>query len=82
MACTWQCQGPSKGKCTSTISPEYDNGANWCGRGCGYDICVQPGTNEQALLEYLGGYSPSGAGEPLGLAGAEAWLAKFTVNPF
>lgn len=77
------CQGPSKGQCNATVDPEYDGGANWCGQGCGYDICVQPGTSRAALLAYLGRYSPTGAaGVPLGPAGAEAWLSKFTVNPF
>ena len=76
------CQGPSKGKCATTVDPEFDNGANWCGQGCGYDLCVQPGTSHAALVAYLGKYNPVGSGAPLGPAGAEAWLKKFSVNPF
>ena len=65
------CQGPSKGKCNSTVSPDYDSGSNWCGQGCGYEVCVQPGTGKAALDKYLDGHS-----------GGSKWLADFTVNPF
>eukprot|EP01060_Flectonema_neradi_P000680 TRINITY_DN10426_c0_g1_i1.p1 TRINITY_DN10426_c0_g1~~TRINITY_DN10426_c0_g1_i1.p1 ORF type:complete len:369 (+),score=67.35 TRINITY_DN10426_c0_g1_i1:50-1156(+) len=65
------CQGPSKGKCKSTISEKYDYGADWCGAGCGYEICVQPGTSNASLTQYLSKY-PGGA----------SWLSQFTVNPY
>ena len=65
------CQGPSKGKCNSTVSMEFDSGANWCGQGCGYEVCVQPGTDKPALSAYLASY-PGGA----------SWLGGFSVNPF
>ena len=67
------CLGPSKGRCNSTVSPEYDGGANWCGQGCGADICVQPGTDRDALTIYLDGFT--------GGRGA-AWLAQYSVNAF
>ena len=34
-------------------SDSNDFGANWCGEGCGYDVCVQPGTDPEAFLMYL-----------------------------
>eukprot|EP00755_Sulcionema_specki_P035290 Sspe_Gene.104612::Locus_81227_Transcript_4_5_Confidence_0.583_Length_1223::g.104612::m.104612 len=65
------CQGPSKGRCNTTVSSRYDFGANWCGQGCGYEVCVQPSTDRQALENYLASY-PGGA----------KWLDGFTVNPY
>jgi len=67
------CLGPSKSKCNSTVSSDYDGGANWCGEGCGADICVQPGTKRSALLRYLDSFT-DGKGE--------AWLSQYTVNKF
>ncbi len=67
------CQGPSKGRCNGTVSEEFDAGANWCGQGCGAEICVQPGTDRAALLRYLDRFT-DGRGA--------AWLAQFTVNEF
>ena len=64
------CLGPSKGECNSTVHPQYDNGANWCGKGCGYQICVQDGTNANALQQYIDSF------------GDVNWLNQFTVNPF
>jgi len=64
------CQGPSKGRCNETLNPDYDDGANWCGQGCGHEICVQPGTDRNALREYLGRF------------GNPNWLDQFDVNPF
>ena len=65
------CQGPSVSRCNETISDDYDDGANWCGAGCGSDVCVQPGTSKDALETYLeqmeGGY---------------AWLDSFSVNEY
>lgn len=51
------CQGPSKGRCNSTIAKAppgmSDLNHNWCGVGCGYDLCVQPGSSKAALESYL-----------------------------
>jgi len=47
------CQGPSRGRCNRTVTDKYDGGANWCGQGCGFEVCVLPGTNATALLAYL-----------------------------
>jgi hypothetical protein len=65
------CQGPSKGKCNTTINSNYDGGANWCGQGCGYEVCVQPGTNKSAFEAYLSGFP-----------GGSKWLDGFTVNKY
>lgn len=64
------CLGPSKGLCNSTVHQQFDDGANWCGAGCGYDICVQPGTDHSALHTYIASF------------GDAQWLSQFTVNPF
>jgi hypothetical protein len=64
------CMGPSKGKCNTTVSKDYDSGANWCGQGCGFDICVQPGTPKTGLDSYLDKF------------GGAKWLDGFTVNPY
>lgn len=64
------CLGPSKGICNTTVHQEYDNGANWCGPGCGYQICVQTGTNKDTLNSYISSF------------GDANWLNQFTVNPF
>ena len=58
------CQGPSLGNCAST-----QRGTNYCHPGCGYEVCVQPGTDEAALREYLGKWDPT-------------WLDQYTVNPY
>jgi len=61
------CYGPSKGLCS-----KLNNGAApHCGKGCDYEVCVQPGTDKSALDTYLDGYD-----------GGSAWLNKFTVNPY
>ena len=65
------CQGPSKGKCSSTVNKDYDGGANWCGAGCGAEVCVQPGTKAAELGHYLDQF-PAG----------RSWLANFTVNHY
>jgi len=69
------CQGPSKSKCNTTIakapSGESDLNHVWCGSGCGYDICVQPGTSETELAAYLDQFP-----------GGSAWLSKYTVNNY
>ena len=75
-------QGPSKSKCNTTADPEFDDGHSWCGQGCGFDLCVQPGTDRAALVKYLGQYNPAGTGAPLGPNAAAEWLSQFTVNKF
>ena len=65
------CQGPSKGRCNDTVSDEYDGGSNWCGQGCGFEVCVQPGTDKAKLQVYLASF-PAG----------DKWLDGFSVNPF
>eukprot|EP01084_Bolivina_argentea_P033268 61559_1 len=65
------CLGPSKGVCNSTVHQQYDNGANWCGPGCGgYQICVQTGTNTDTLNAYVNSF------------GKPNWLKQFTINPY
>ena len=44
---------------------------NWCGPGCGYDVCVQPGTTPEAFYEYFEQF-PAGP----------AWLEGLTINNF
>lgn len=57
------CQGPSKGKCNTTISKApkgmHDLNHNWCGVGCGFEMCVQPGTSNASLGSYLGSFGKS-----------------------
>jgi hypothetical protein len=69
------CQGPSKGKCNETISKApkgmSDLKHNWCGIGCGADICVQPGTTNASLATYLKTFGK-------GLD----WLTGKTVNDY
>lgn len=64
------CLGPSKGRCNETVSEEYDGGANWCGEGCGADLCVAPGTSKQGLVAYLDRFTGAGT----------RWLSRFTIN--
>jgi len=70
------CQGPSKGKCNTTIAKApinmTDRGHNWCGGGCGYELCVQPGTSTESLITYLNQFSGKGA----------QWMSQFTVNNY
>ena len=54
-----------------TVNEDFDFGANWCGQGCGFDICVQPGSDPEALLIYLDKFP----------AGRE-WLEGFSINDF
>lgn len=66
--------GPAKGKCNSTVSKEYDNGANWCGQGCGFELCAQPGvTTESDLKSYLDTFTGGKGGE---------WLGNYTINDY
>lgn len=65
------CLGPSVGRCNETVAAQYDGGANWCGEGCGFDVCVQPGTGKAALAAYLDAHP-----------GSAKWLDGFSVNPY
>ena len=77
------CLGPSRGKCnelygnkTSMAAPPPPPGPpqdekNWCGPGCGFDVCVQPGTALDAFYEYFERF-PAGP----------AWLEGLTINDF
>ena len=65
------CLGPSQGLCNTTIREYYDDGANWCGRGCGYDVCVHPGTDPESFYQYLDNF-------PVG----RSWLDGLSVNDF
>jgi len=69
------CQGPSKGKCNSTIAKAptgmLDLNHNWCGVGCGSELCVQPGTSNATLTTYLNKFGK-------GLD----WLQGYTVNEY
>lgn len=58
------CQGPSLSKCSET-----QRGANYCHPGCGADVCVQYGTDEQKLRTYLAKWK-------------EGWLDQYTVNDY
>ena len=57
-------QGPSLGRCAET-----QQGTNYCHPGCGSDYCVQPGTSEGELRDYLAQWD-------------EGWYGRFTVNDF
>merc|ERR1711988_861491 len=65
------CLGPSKGRCNTTVNEDFDGGANWCGQGCGADLCVEPGTSRKALVSYLDKFTKG-----------EDWLHEYTVNDF
>ena len=59
------CQGPALGNCAAT-----QRGTSYCHPGCGgYEVCVQPGTSEEDLREYLGQWDPD-------------WLDQYNVNPY
>ena len=58
------CQGPSLGKCAKT-----QKGTNYCHPGCGAEACVQPGTSQVALREYLARWDPH-------------WLDSHTTNDY
>ena len=62
------CLGPSKGVCDQTVSAAASTPT--CGDGCGYEICVQPGTNGKTLNAYIDSF------------GKADWLSQFTVNPY
>jgi hypothetical protein len=69
------CQGPSKSLCNTTIKKAEKGSEDlmhvWCGVGCGYDLCVQPGTTEAGLKAYLNQF----------VAGSD-WLKNYTVNDY
>ena len=54
------CQGPALGACAST-------GTQFCGPGCGAQVCAQPGTDARALEAYVGRFNAS-------------WLERYTTN--
>jgi len=58
------CQGPSLGECDKT-----QEGTNFCHPGCGFDVCVQPGTREEDLRAYLAKWD-------------DGWLDNYTVNEY
>lgn len=58
------CQGPSLGKCNGT-----QDRTNFCHPGCGYEVCVQPGTQTAKLEKYLSRFDPK-------------WLSQYTVNNY
>lgn len=65
------CQGPSKMKCNTTVTQSTDLGHNWCGVGCGSELCVQPGTTNSSIESYLSSF-----GKDL------TWFDTFTVNDY
>jgi hypothetical protein len=69
------CQGPSKGKCNSTIAkaPKMmtDLYHNWCGVGCGAELCVQPGTSNSSLTTYLTKFDKG-----------MDWIRNYTTNDY
>jgi hypothetical protein len=68
------CQGPSKGKCNSTVAkaPDgmHDLDHNWCGVGCGSELCVQPGTATSDFEAYLESF------------GKKDWASGYSVNDY
>lgn len=58
------CQGPSLNRCEET-----QHGASFCGEGCGYEVCVQPGTDPEALRAYVGIWNTT-------------WLESYSNNLF
>jgi len=65
------CLGPSRGRCNSTVNDEFDFGANWCGSGCGFDVCVQPGTDPEGFYAYLNQFETG-----------MSWLDGLSINNF
>ena len=74
------CQGPALGQCNRTqygqphlrpqgVTETGIGNANFCGKGCGADVCVQPGTPEPALRHYLARWN-------------ETWLDSYSVNAY
>ena len=63
------CLGPAKLKCNDTVSSKHDGGANWCGPGCGAEICVQPGTDKDLLTAYIDSFTAG-------------WLDGYTTNEY
>jgi len=58
------CQGPALGNCDDTQGI-----TNYCHYGCGAEVCVQPGTSETKLREYLAGWD-------------DEWLDQYTTNDY
>ena len=56
------CQGPALGKCNET-----QFGVNFCGMGCGAEVCAQPGTARSDLAAYTSNWN-------------ETWLDSYSTN--
>lgn len=56
------CQGPALGRCNDT-----QHGADFCGEGCGAQVCAQPGTKKAALRSYLSAWNST-------------WLDHYSTN--
>jgi hypothetical protein len=56
------CQGPALGKCHET-----QHGADFCGEGCGAEVCAQPGTKMSDLKSYVSKWNST-------------WLQHYTIN--
>ena len=59
------CQGPALGQCESTQGAA----TSFCGKGCGAEVCVQPGTQKAQLEAYLDRFN-------------KTWLQAYTTNNF
>ena len=58
------CQGPALQKCSETQTD-----VDFCGNGCGAELCIQPGTSKKALAAYVGRFNTT-------------WLDLFTTNVY
>eukprot|EP00812_Abedinium_dasypus_P014305 NODE_7818_length_418_cov_394.297521.p2 GENE.NODE_7818_length_418_cov_394.297521~~NODE_7818_length_418_cov_394.297521.p2 ORF type:complete len:76 (+),score=16.47 NODE_7818_length_418_cov_394.297521:3-230(+) len=56
------CQGPALGRCE-----EVQYGVHFCGKGCGAEVCAQPGTKKAHLQSYLSRWNST-------------WLDSYTTN--
>mmetsp|Transcript_35318 Transcript_35318/g.94621 ORF Transcript_35318/g.94621 Transcript_35318/m.94621 type:complete len:373 (+) Transcript_35318:324-1442(+) len=56
------CQGPALGKCSDT-----QHGVDFCGVGCGAEVCAQPGTSVDELASYVAEWNTT-------------WLESYTNN--
>merc|ERR1711939_75520 len=59
------CQGPALGQCEST----QGQGTSFCGKGCGAEVCVQPGSERASLEKYMNKFNST-------------WLQSYSVNKF
>jgi len=58
------CQGPALGQCEDT-----QGATSFCGKGCGAEVCVQPGTNKAQLEAYVAKFN-------------QTWLQSYTANSY